>query len=162
MNIRNATVADIPEIMRICDSARNYMRANGNKAQWINGYPSEELWRDDIAKKQCFVCEEKNHLCAAFAFILGEDPTYQYIENGQWKNDLPYGTIHRLGSDGTCSGIMEKCKAFALSHISELRADTHEDNKTMQSVLERNGFEKCGIIYIEDGSPRIAYQFSRK
>ena len=162
MNIRNATVADIPEIMRICDSARNYMRANGNKAQWINGYPSEELWRDDIAKKQCFVCEEKNHLCAVFAFILGKDPTYQYIENGQWKNDLPYGTIHRLGSDGTCSGIMEKCKAFALSHISELRADTHEDNKTMQSVLERNGFEKCGIIYIEDGSPRIAYQFSRK
>ena len=162
MNIRNATVADIPEIMRICDSARNYMRANGNKAQWINGYPSEELWRDDIAKKQCFVCEEKNHLCAVFAFILGEDSTYQYIENGQWKNDLPYGTIHRLGSDGTCSGIMEKCKAFALSHISELRADTHEDNKIMQSVLERNGFEKCGIIYIEDGSPRIAYQFSRK
>ena len=57
---------------------------------------------------------------------------------------------------------MEKCKAFALSHVSELRADTHEDNKIMQAVLERNGFEKCGIIYIEDGSPRIAYQFSRK
>lgn len=162
MDIRNATVADIPEIMRICDSARNYMRANGNHAQWINGYPSKQLWLDDIAKKQCFVCEEKNHLCAVFAFILGEDPTYLYIENGQWKNDLPYGTIHRLGSDGTCSGIMEKCKAFALSHVSELRADTHEDNKIMQAVLERNGFEKCGIIYIEDGSPRIAYQFSRK
>ena len=28
----------------------------------------------------------------------------------------------------------------------------------MQRVFEKNGFEKCGIIYVEDGSPRIAYQ----
>ena len=90
MDIRNATVADIPEIMRICDSARNYMRANGNKAQWINGYPSKQLWLDDIAKKQCFVCEEKNHLCAVFAFIIGEDPTYTYIEDGDSEDIFDY------------------------------------------------------------------------
>ena len=28
----------------------------------------------------------------------------------------------------------------------------------MQHVLEKNGFVPCGIIYVEDGSPRIAYQ----
>lgn len=28
----------------------------------------------------------------------------------------------------------------------------------MQQVFEKNGFERCGIIYVEDGSPRIGYQ----
>lgn len=28
----------------------------------------------------------------------------------------------------------------------------------MQNVFARNGFLRCGIIYTEDGSPRIAFQ----
>ena len=28
----------------------------------------------------------------------------------------------------------------------------------MQHVLESNGFTRCGIIHVADGSPRIAYQ----
>ena len=28
----------------------------------------------------------------------------------------------------------------------------------MQKVLEENGFTKCGIIHVADGTPRIAYQ----
>ena len=42
---------------------------------------------------------------------------------------------------------------FNISYI-----DTHEKNKTMQHVVEKLGFKRCGIIYIEDGTPRIAYQ----
>ena len=33
-----------------------------------------------------------------------------------------------------------------------LRADTHADNKIMQHLLEENGFTKCGIIHVEDGT----------
>ena len=32
----------------------------------------------------------------------------------------------------------------------------------MQRLLEQNGFVRCGTIYIWDGSPRIAYQLSRR
>ena len=39
-----------------------------------------------------------------------------------------------------------------------LRADTHADNKIMQHLLEKNGFTRCGIIHVADGTPRIAYQ----
>ena len=28
----------------------------------------------------------------------------------------------------------------------------------MQHLFEKNGFKKCGIIYLEDGSERLAYQ----
>ena len=38
------------------------------------------------------------------------------------------------------------------------RADTHADNKIMQHLLEKNGFTRCGVIHVADGSPRFAYQ----
>lgn len=47
---------------------------------------------------------------------------------------------------------------WCLEHCESLRADTHEDNKIMQHLLEKNGFARCGIILADDGKPRIAYQ----
>ena len=41
---------------------------------------------------------------------------------------------------------------------NNLRADTHEKNRSMRKMLENNGFTKCGTIYVEDGTPRVAYQ----
>ena len=45
-----------------------------------------------------------------------------------------------------------------MEHCESLRADTHADNKVMQHLLESEGFTRCGIIHVEDGTPRIAYQ----
>ena len=42
--------------------------------------------------------------------------------------------------------------------IQHLRIDTHENNKVMQHLILKNGFEKCGIIYVDDGSPRVAFE----
>ena len=28
----------------------------------------------------------------------------------------------------------------------------------MQHILEKHGFQRCGIIYVKDGTERIAYQ----
>ena len=47
---------------------------------------------------------------------------------------------------------------WCLEHCESLRADTHADNKVMQHLLESEGFTRCGIIQVEDGTPRIAYQ----
>ena len=46
------------------------------------------------------------------------------------------------------------CKKISLN----IRVDTHADNKTMQRLIEKNGFIKCGIIYVKNGTARIAYQ----
>ena len=53
---------------------------------------------------------------------------------------------------------MELCLSFCETKISNIRVDTHNDNKIMQYLLEKHGYQKCGIIYVKDGSPRIAYQ----
>ena len=40
-----------------------------------------------------------------------------------------------------------------------MRIDTHEDNKIMQHLIEKNGFSKRGIIFKDDGSPRVAFEY---
>lgn len=55
-------------------------------------------------------------------------------------------------------GLFAKCVAFCEKEVPYLRADTHFDNHTMQHLLEKNGFERRGIIYLKNGDPRIAYQ----
>lgn len=154
-----ATAEDLDCIMQIYDRAKKYMIETGNPNQWNGTYPERELLEQDIAKQQLYVYKVDGQVHAVFAFIIGEDATYAYIEDGQWINDMPYGTIHRLASDGVWRGVLEKCVAYCAEQIDNLRADTHHDNKIMQHLLEKNGFERCGIIYLANGAPRIAYHF---
>lgn len=159
IKIRKGTAADIDEIMSCYDTARDFMRLTGNLNQWINGYPSRKIIERDIEKGDNYVgVDDDGDIVMAFAFITGNDPTYYIIEQGQWLNDLPYGTIHRLGSTGKHKGILQSCVEYCLTKIDNLRLDTHEDNKVMQTAAERLGFKRCGIIYCDDGTPRIAYQ----
>jgi len=91
--------------------------------------------------------------------LLEEEPTYAYIEDGSFREgEIPYGTIHRLAGDGKVKGLFSHCVTFCQSKVKYLRADTHFDNHTMQHLLEKNGFERRGIIYLKNGDPRIAYQ----
>lgn len=162
MRIRYATNGDLPEIRRIYGAAKAYMNTSGNPNQWPVGYPPEEYLRQDIDLTRLYVCEEEGILHGVFMFSVMDDPTYHYIE-GAWFNDEPYGVIHRIASDGTKKGIfrfvLEFCKEkMTEQNITNLRIDTHADNKTMQHLVEKHGFRRCGIIYLGNGSPRLAYQ----
>ena len=126
--IRKAEKEDLPRIYEIYETARQFMRENGNHAQWGAGDRPEELLEDDISQGNLYVLEDavadEAIIHAVFAFIK----------------------------------IMDYCKA----QIPHLRIDTHEDNKVMQHVLEKYGFVRCGIVYVPDGSPRIAYELLEK
>ena len=160
--IRQATVQDIPAILRIYDAARAFMRRSGNMTQWSGGYPSEEIVRADILRGVSYVLEnEEGHLHAVFALIPGNDPTYAHIE-GAWRDDSPYATIHRAGSDGTERRTFRAILAFARAQHEHLRADTHADNIPMQNCLQKSGFAYCGIIYLKNGDPRCAYEWSSR
>lgn len=157
MKIRKATTTDLPRICAIYDAAREFMRQTGNPTQWSDGYPEESLLAEDIKNQNLFVMDANGTTVAVFALFTGEDPTYQYIQ-GQWCNDAPYATIHRIASDGTAKGVLPAAVDFAYSLHQNVRIDTHHDNKVMQHLLAKLGFIRCGIIYLENGDPRIAYQ----
>ena len=156
--IVTATEADLPRILEIYDIAKAYMRANGNPNQWNGAYPDPETLRTDIEKQRLYVYKKDGRIHGVFMLLLEEEPTYAYIEGGSWREETPYGTIHRLAGDGEVKGLFAKCVAFCEKKVPYLRADTHFDNHTMQHLLEKNSFERRGIIYLKNGDPRIAYQ----
>lgn len=156
--IRLATEDDLSTILCIYEYARDFMKKNGNETQWGNHFPPESLLREDIEKKQLYIFEEDSIVHGVFAFIIGEDSTYEYIEDGSWLSPSSYGTIHRVASDGKIKGMLSNVIHYCEKQIKHLRIDTHVDNKIMQHLIEKNGFIRCGIIYVDDGSPRIAFE----
>lgn len=160
LTVRPAEEKDLPAMMEVYDTARRFMRKSGNMNQWINGYPSLELISEDIRRKQSFVCEQDGKIVATFCFFVGDEPSYYEVREGSWLNDAPYGVVHRLGSDGTIPGAGRFCLDWSLVRCGNIRIDTHGDNLVMQHVLEKNGFHRCGLITIEDGTERVAFQKS--
>lgn len=157
--IRKAEKSDICRILEIYESAKSFMHNHGNPNQWNGSYPEKELLEADVDKGHLYVMyDEEDRLYGVFALIGGEDPTYGYIE-GQWKSTTYYGTIHRIAGDGSVRGILEECCGFARQTYNHLRVDTHEDNKPMQKAVAKNGFVYRGIIYLENGDPRFAYDW---
>lgn len=156
LTVRAAEKTDLPRILEIYGIAKQFMRANGNPTQWSGAYPQMDLLEEDIEKGHLFVVTDETSVHGVFAFILGDDPTYTVIEAGSWRSAAPYGTIHRIASDGT-GGILRTALTFAETQSDHLRIDTHEDNKPMQHLVEKYGFSYRGIIYTDDGTPRLAY-----
>ena len=155
--IIKATLSQLPQIMDIYGKARLFMVKAGNPNQWGTAYPTEAMIRQDIANEKCYLNLKDDKICAVFYFAVEADPTYGYIE-GAWLNDAPYGVIHRIAVGENGKGVAAECFAFAAQHCENIRIDTHEKNIPMQRCLAKNGFTRCGIIYLEDGDPRIAYQ----
>jgi len=158
VEIRKASVGEIDALMAIYDYARQFMQSVGNTNQWINGYPSQEVIINDIANGNSYVCLYEGEIVGVFCFFQGTDPTYAKIYDGQWLNDEPYGVIHRLASSGKVKGIADYCFQWCFEQCGNIRVDTHKDNTVLQHILIKNGYKQCGIIYVANGTPRIAFQ----
>ena len=87
-------------ITEIFSYARKQMAENGNPSQWKDSRPSMDLVKKDIENGNSYVMEEDGRIIGTFAFIVGIEPTYLEIE-GQWLDDAPYATIHRIASDAS-------------------------------------------------------------
>ena len=159
MEIRRTTEEDLPRVLELFAGARAFMRQNGNTNQWINGYPGRKLIEEDIRLGRSYLAAEQGEIAAVFCFFHGPDaePTYRVID-GAWLDDAPYGVIHRIVSSGRVPGTVKACSDWCLEQCASLRIDTHADNRPMRQALERYGFQCCGVIVIEDGTERVAYQ----
>ena len=160
--IRKATAGDFDAVMQIYSEARDFMRKSGNPDQWGDSYPSAEIVRGDLSENGGgYVATDGENILAAFYFEENaDDPTYREIFDGDWLNALPYGVVHRVGVGalGRGRGLGALCLTFATEKCGNIKIDTHTENLPMQKLLSKLGFVRCGSIYLEDKSHRIAYQ----
>lgn len=157
--IRKAKREDLLRVIELYAHARSFMKEHGNPGQWGDGYPPETLICHDIDRESLYVVLDEDGIHGVFYFAVEDDPTYERIFDGKWNSIAPYGVIHRVAGDGS-GGILGSAVSFAREKIRHLRIDTHEDNYVMQRALERLGFSRCGIICVEDGTPRIAFELT--
>lgn len=157
--IRKANISNLDEIMDIYSSAREFMKRNNSPNQWGKSYPGRELIENDINKGACYVLSEEKDIYGVFVLIFGEDQTYLNIYEGNWKSSSSYATIHRIASNNKRSGVFKETVSFAKDKYDHLRIDTYIDNKVMQHCILKEGFTYQGIIKLEDGSPRLAYEW---
>ncbi len=161
LSIRTARLEELEAIMTIYSHAQDFMIANGNPSQWGHFYPDAKQIESDIACGACKVIYDELGIHGVCALFEGDEPTYEHIEDGNWLNDEPYMVIHRLASDGQAHGIFNCVLSYCRKLATNIRVDTHENNLNMQGLFEKNGFVRCGIIHVKNGSARIAYQWDK-
>lgn len=158
MRIQPATLEQLPQLLLLYAQAREFMVQHGNPSQWGTNRPCPQQLRQDILDHCLFLCMEGSQCAAVFCLRPGPDETYAQIQQGQWLNQHPYGVVHRIISTREIPGAATFCLEYALQQYKNLRIDTHEQNRPMRSLLQKLGFTQCGTIYVEDGTPRFAYQ----
>ncbi len=164
MEFRKAVDTDIDRIMDIIGQAQTFLREHGID-QWQNGYPNRLTIKDDMDRGDSYVLTINGIVVGTVAIIFGIEKTYKHIYNGKWLSDDEYATIHRIAIDskykglGFASHIFKEVEEMCLKRgIHSIRIDTHEANHPMQRLLRKNKFKYCGIIYLDDGSKRLAYE----
>ncbi len=166
MKIVPAQKTDLASIMKAIKCAQKYLAGLGID-QWQDGYPNEEIILKDILNKESYLVINENNECTGTTmFSLRLEPTYNIIE-GNWLTEglVKYGVIHRMAVDdqfrssGFSRFVFDYFENLLIEKgIISMRIDTHEDNQVMQGLLKKRGYHYCGIIYLESGSKRLAFE----
>jgi ribosomal protein S18 acetylase RimI-like enzyme len=156
---------DIDAVISIIKDAQELL-ANQNIAQWQNGYPNKMVICNDIDNNESFLLTSNKEPIATAMFSTKNEPTYSKIE-GNWMNptQITYGVIHRMAvakkhrGKGFAKYIFNQCEQYlSEKKIQSMRIDTHKDNIGMQQLLKNLGYSYRGIIYLENGDKRLAFE----
>lgn len=153
MTIRKAVLEDLQSIKMVYNEAVKHMISEGNIDQW-NDYNSFEKGVIKYINDGCFyVVEMSEEIVGIFALIFGIDKTYNNIRYGNWLNYNEYVTIHKIA----VKYFQMNIASFILDYIENIirekeifniRIDTHKDNISMKTFLNKKGFIHCGEISI--------------
>lgn len=161
---RKARENDLIGIMNVIKEAIEYLKEQGVD-QWQDGYPNENNILADIKISESYVFELSGEIVATGYLSFEEEETYKIIDKGQWLSDEPYGVLHRTAVSKKARNTSIAKKFFEEfeqlvkdKNIKSIKIDTHGENIPMQKFLKKLGYIYCGIIYLEDGRERVAFE----
>lgn len=163
--MRKARFKDLNKIEEIILSAKKSLKEDGID-QWQIDSLNREFLKNQLEKEKSYVFEKDGRILA-YAFLSDKkEENYNPIEEEFEGKD--YLTIHTLA---VANDFKEKRigTRFLIDIINfantkgldSLRIDTHEDNLKMRGLINKIGFKKRGLIFVDDeGSPkpRFAYE----
>lgn len=158
-----AKFIDLPAIMTIIHEAQAFMKSQ-NSGQWQDGSPSENTFRQDIDNQRLYVVKDGKDILGVCA-IMNYDPDYAHLTSGSWMIKEPYLVIHRFAVSEKARGsgiakymLLEAEKLARRQGIVSIKADTHEKNLPMISLLQATGFQKRGEVLLQQTKQRIVFE----
>lgn len=161
MNLRKATIEDVPDVMRIFTQARLAQRVAGFK-QWEDGYPSEAVLISDINNSVGYILDENGN-AAGYVAISSFDKEYNRHPE-LWNTSKTYAVFHRIALSDEYRGKRLSGKLFDLAEaqaiqmdVDFVRIDTGLENRPMQHILSNRGYINLGCCDFIWGE-RLAYE----
>lgn len=169
MEYRPAVLSDLNRIMEIAADAQSFMRSCGVD-QWQDGYPTREIFEEDIQKGRCHVISLSGAVAGVMTLQCAPEECYGHLKDGKWLTEGEnYAVIHRMAVGGAFHGMGLANAMFSFAEelgteraCKSVRADTHRDNKAMRSLLEKRGFIYCGTVFLDrrygERNERVCYE----
>lgn len=164
MKLFAAQISHLPYIMKIIAEAQSFLKSMGID-QWQDNYPDQSVIINDIAANEGYIITHQTRIIAYAMISFGNEPSYETIYEGKWVNNEPYAVLHRMAvsknfrNQGVAQFILKELEIMSLKkNLLNIRVDTHVRNLPMRKLLTKIGYLYCGIIYLTNGSKRIAFQ----
>ncbi|MGI4741779.1 MAG: GNAT family N-acetyltransferase [Janthinobacterium lividum] len=149
LNIRRATVVDLPAIVALVRAVVPLMNASGN-FQWTAEYPNAAVFEKDIARNHLWVAELAGQLIGVAALTQDQDAEYA---DADWDATEPALVTHRLAvaptaqGQGVAQALLQQAEheARALG-LRTLRVDTNSENAATQRLFPKLGYRFAGEI----------------
>ena len=94
MRFQRATQKHLDAIMNITNEAKAQLKRM-EIDQWQKGYPSREVWEEDLKQGRAYIAldESTDAVMGAFSFFTSQDPSYKQID-GAWLtgDSIEYGS----------------------------------------------------------------------
>ncbi len=161
-HFRKATASEIPQIWTIIQQAI-VRRKNDGSQQWQDGYPNENVIKQDITKGIGYVLIDYNIVAGYAAILFNDEPAYEQLK-GTWLTNGDFAVVHRvaISDDYLGKGLAQKIFLFTEdlakgNNIFSIKVDTNFDNIPMLKILEKLGYTYCGEVTFR-GSFRKAFE----
>jgi GNAT superfamily N-acetyltransferase len=139
VNVRSATLADVPVVAEMLDEATAFVRTKG-RDQWAVPYPEDKL-RAAVEDGTLYVVDVDGEPAATFTLLL-DDPKF-------WGERLPDAVyLHKLAVRRAFAGrglgvqvvdwVVEEAKRLGRGFV---RLDCQRDLPGIRDYYERLGFE---------------------
>jgi ribosomal protein S18 acetylase RimI-like enzyme len=164
---RRASPEDVDTLLSITAQASAFLAQQG-VSQWQDGFPNRDVFLQDIQAGNCWLFTHDGQPAGCVSLYMGPEPDYDAIQ-GQWLTQGDYGTVHRLAvAEGYRGrGLATEMLTFMEDLLQGLgypsvRVDTHRDNQPMRKLLKKQGYTRCGVVYltdtVEEDNRRVAYE----
>ncbi len=162
MELIKAQTKDIDLIMTFINDGKELLKSKGVD-QWQGEYPNRQSIVNDIEKEIGYLICDSETVVGYCCVDFGGESAYDDLI-GEWLSYGEYSVLHRLAISGEYRSKGYADSAFSMAEkltkekgVYSIKIDTHEDNKTMRHLLEKNGYRYCGKVSYPQGD-RIAFE----